>query len=70
MVKRPIFEGGEFLVADIRPEDVFVPEEMTKEHRLILASANDFVKREVAPIIAQIEENSESLTRSVVKITG
>ena len=70
MVKRTIFEGGEFLVADIRPEDVFVPEEMTKEHRLILASANDFVKREVAPIIAQIEEKSESLTRSLLKITG
>ena len=70
MAKRSLFEGGEFLIADIRHEDVFAPEEMTKEHKMIHAAANDFIKREIAPNIAQIEAKSEALTRSLLKVAG
>ncbi|UCD32155.1 MAG: acyl-CoA dehydrogenase family protein, partial [Desulfobacterales bacterium] len=70
MAERKLFTGGEFLVTEPRPDDVFAPEEMTREHKMIYAAANDFVRREIDPNIAQIEEKSEALTRSLLKIAG
>ncbi len=70
MAERKIFAGGEFLITDIRPDDVFAPEEMTQKHKMIYSAVKDFVKREIEPNIAQIEEKSEALTRSLLKIAG
>jgi alkylation response protein AidB-like acyl-CoA dehydrogenase len=70
MSERKIFLGGEFLVADISPEDVFTPEDMNREHRMVYESAVDFVKKEIVPNIEKIEEKDESFARSLIRKTG
>ena len=70
MTERTIFAGGEFLITDIKPEDVFIPEDLTKEHKMIYSAAKDFVKKEVMPIVEQIEEKNEKLSRSLLKTAG
>jgi alkylation response protein AidB-like acyl-CoA dehydrogenase len=70
MSERKIFLGGEFLVADISPEDVFTPEDMNREHRMVYESAVDFVKKEIIPNIEKIEEKDESFARSLIRKTG
>ena len=32
MAKERLFKGGEFLIADALPEEVFTPEDFTNEH--------------------------------------
>lgn len=70
MSERRIFLGGEFLIADIKPEDVFTPEDMSREHRMVYESAVDFVKKEVIPNIEKIEEKDEAFARSLLRKTG
>ena len=70
MEKRKVFAGGEFLIADIKPEDIFVPEEMSKEHQMIYQAAVDFVKKEIQPNMDRIEEKDVSYIRSLFKLAG
>ncbi|MFC1813580.1 acyl-CoA dehydrogenase family protein [Thermodesulfobacteriota bacterium] len=70
MTERTIFAGGEFLITDVKPEDVFIPEDLTKEHKMIYSAAKDFVKKEILPIVEQIEEKDEKLSRSLLKTAG
>ncbi len=70
MEKRKVFAGGEFLIADIKPEDIFVPEEMSKEHQMIYQAAVDFVKKEIQPNMDRIEEKDVSYIRSLFKMAG
>jgi len=48
MSKRRIFAGGEFLITDTEPGDVFIIEEMTMEHKMIYTADNRIlVKKEI-----------------------
>ena len=70
MSQRKIFSGGEFLVSEILPKDVFTPEDLTREHKMIYETAVDFVKKEILPNIEHIEEKDESFVRSLFRKTG
>ncbi len=70
MAERKIFAGGEFLVTDAGAEDVFILEEMTREHKMIYAAALDFVKKEIRPNMERINEKNEELSRSLLKKAG
>ncbi|MDQ1330144.1 MAG: hypothetical protein QG578_407 [Thermodesulfobacteriota bacterium] len=70
MPQRKIFSGGEFLVSEILPGEVFAPEDFSREHRMIYGTANDFVKKEILPNIELIEEKDESFVRSLFRKTG
>ena len=49
MSERRVFAGGEFLIVDSNPEDIFIPEEFTREHKMIYDAANNFVKKRDHP---------------------
>ena len=70
MSQRKIFLGGEFLVSEILPKDVFIPEDLSREHKMIYDTAGDFVKKEILPNIEHIEEKDESFVRSLIRKTG
>jgi alkylation response protein AidB-like acyl-CoA dehydrogenase len=70
MAERKLSAGGEFLITTPQPEDTFVPEEMTQEHKMIYSTALDFVKKEIQSNIEQIEEKNEEKVRSLLKMAG
>jgi alkylation response protein AidB-like acyl-CoA dehydrogenase len=70
MAARKIFAGGEFLVTDAGVKDIFILEEMTREHKMIYAAAFDFVKKEIRPNMERINEKNEELSRSLIKKAG
>lgn len=70
MSKRRIFAGGEFLITDSEPGDVFIVEEMTMEHKMIYSAAIDFVKKEILPNGEQFEKINEGYTRSLLEMAG
>ena len=63
MAERNIFAGGEFIIKDARPEDVFTPEELTQEHKMIYGAALDFLKKLIFPNVEQIEARDEEFSR-------
>ena len=70
MGERKIFVGGEFLITDVAPEDVFTPEDFTEEHKMILETTRDFVAKEVQPNIDRLEEKDHDLVLSLLGKAG
>lgn len=70
MTELKLFKGGEFLITDALPEEIFTPEDFTKEHRLIGKSAEEFGLGELAPIRDELEELNPDLLRSLINKAG
>ena len=62
--------GGAFLIEETRPEEIFIPEEFTEEHRMIEQSCSDFIAQEVLPNIIAIDEMEEGLMPSLLDKAG
>jgi alkylation response protein AidB-like acyl-CoA dehydrogenase len=62
--------GGEFLIRDCKPEEIFIPEEFGEEHRMIEQSCSDFIDQEVIPVIEAIDKMEEGLMSSLLEKAG
>ncbi len=55
------------MIESSRPEGIFTPEDLTDQHRLIAQTAQEFVDREIAPRLKEIEEKKPGLLRELLK---
>ena len=62
--------GGSFLLESPRAEDVFTPAELTDDQRLIGQTAEEFVTKEVKPLIPELEQHKEGLMVGLLKKAG
>ncbi|MEJ2008377.1 MAG: acyl-CoA dehydrogenase family protein [Acidobacteriota bacterium] len=60
-------KGGSFLIEQRRPEEIFTPEDMTDQHRLIARTAEEFMQREIVPRVREIEGKNLPLLRELLK---
>ncbi len=65
-----ILKGGEFLIRDSRPEDVFIPEELNEEQLMVKQMATDFLQNDIAPNRNKIEKQDPGLTVALLKKMG
>ncbi|OZI08707.1 acyl-CoA dehydrogenase [Siphonobacter sp. BAB-5385] len=49
-------KGGEFLIADTPAERVFIPEDLSEEQRMVAATCEEFLNREVMPRLKELDE--------------
>ncbi len=49
--------GGAFLIEPPRPGDIFTPEELSDDQRLIGRMAQEFVAKEVTPLVHKLEQH-------------
>lgn len=64
MVKSAVLKGGEFLVKETNPADVFTPEDMNEEQEMILEMCLDFVKNEAQAVAPKIENQVPLLNKA------
>jgi alkylation response protein AidB-like acyl-CoA dehydrogenase len=64
MVKSAVLKGGEFLVKETNPADVFTPEDMNEEQQMILEMCLDFVKNEAQAVAPKIENQVPLLNKA------
>ncbi|MGH9431828.1 MAG: acyl-CoA dehydrogenase family protein [Terriglobia bacterium] len=60
-------KGGSFLIENRVPSEIFTPEDLTDQHRLIAQTAQAFVDREITPRIKEIEQKTPGLMRELIK---
>jgi alkylation response protein AidB-like acyl-CoA dehydrogenase len=65
-----IIKGGSFLIEDIRPDQVFTPEDFDEEQRLVAKSTEEFAQGEVLPRADELEELNYELIRSLMRRAG
>jgi butyryl-CoA dehydrogenase len=63
-------KGGAFLLEDLRPEDIFVPEDFSEEQKQIAKTAAEFSRNEVMPATDEIEAKNFALTRKLLRKAG
>jgi alkylation response protein AidB-like acyl-CoA dehydrogenase len=64
------FKGGEFLVRDSEPKDIFIPEEFDEEQRMIAETCQDFLDTEVLPDLDRIDHLEEGLMQELLTKAG
>ena len=60
-------KGGSFLIKQRTPEEIFTPEDMTDQHRLIARTTEEFMQKEVLPRVREIEEKNPELLRELLR---
>jgi alkylation response protein AidB-like acyl-CoA dehydrogenase len=70
MADTKLFKGGEFLLVDASPEEVFTPEDFNKEQILIAKSAEEFGVGELLSRREEIEELNPDLLKDLIKKAG
>src|SRR5579884_4183559 len=62
--------GGAFLVEEIAPQDVFIPEEFSAEDQLVARTASDFLRKEALPQVERIESGDHDLMAALMRKAG
>ena len=63
-------DGGEFILKDISPDEVFSPEDFSEEQKMIKDTVIDFVDREIWPQKMRFEEKDYDFTVESMKKIG
>jgi alkylation response protein AidB-like acyl-CoA dehydrogenase len=66
----PTRKGGSWLLDDTSAADVFTPEKLTDEHRLMAQTTTEFIDAEVMPNLDRLESKDWELARSLVRRGG
>lgn len=69
-VSQTLNRGGSFLITNIAPEDVFTPADLSDDQRLIGQTAEEFVKKEVVPLIPDLEAHKAGLMAQTLRKAG
>jgi len=64
---KSIIKGGSFLIETRLPGEVFTPEDLDSQHRLIAQTAEEFVEQEIVPHLREIEEKKAGLLKDLLK---
>lgn len=70
METKNILKSGEFLVREVEPDDVFIPEEFNEEQKMIAQTCKDFLETEVYPNLEAVEKSDRELMKIILKKSG
>lgn len=63
-------KGAEFLIRESVPEEVFTPEDFSEEQLMIKDMADQFISKEITPIVDRIDKLEEGLMPSLLEKAG
>ncbi|NCC72137.1 MAG: acyl-CoA dehydrogenase [Sphingobacteriia bacterium] len=67
---KDILKGGEFLIKESEPSDVFIPEEISEEQKMIAQTCSDFLEAYVYPNLDRIDNQEEGLMKHLLQKSG
>ena len=70
VAQKTVLRGGEFLIKDSRPEDIFIPEEINEEQKMIRDMVSDFLHNELLPNIDKIEKQEDNIAVKLLDKLG
>lgn len=66
----PTIKGGEWLIKESRPENIFTPEDYNEEQKMIMEMCTSFLQNEVLPQIERIDKLEPGLMPSLLDKAG
>ncbi len=62
--------GGSFLIQASGPEDIFTPEDLNEEHRMIIQMCDEFLDKEVIPHLVDIDLQKDNILPTLLDKAG
>ncbi len=69
-MEKNTLKGGEFLIKETDPQDIFTPEEFNEEQLMIAKSCRDFTTKNVIPKIDDLDNHDTELLIKLLKQAG
>ena len=63
-------KGGEFIIKDSKPENIFTPEDFSQEHIMMKESVQEFIDREIWPYKERFEKKDYEFTKQCMQKAG
>lgn len=70
VAQKEALKGGEFIIKETDPQDVFIPEEFSEEQKMMAAATQDFIDKEITPNIERIDSLEEGIMPSLMDKAG
>ena len=67
---KTLIKGGEFIIKETQPEDIFTPEDFSEEQIMMKDSVKEFVDREIFPYKDRFEKKDYEFTKSCMVKAG
>ncbi|MEP2969171.1 acyl-CoA dehydrogenase family protein, partial [Nonlabens ulvanivorans] len=68
--KIEMIRGGQFIVKETNPSEVFTPEDFSDEQKMMRDSVEEFVDKEIVPHKERFEKKDYALTEEVMRKAG
>lgn len=68
--KKTVLKGGEFLIKESNPQDMFIREDATEEQRSFSDMASEFIDKRIAPSYDEIEHKNYDKVVELLKEAG
>ncbi|MEK7251207.1 MAG: acyl-CoA dehydrogenase family protein [Bacteroidota bacterium] len=63
-------KGGEFLLREFQPNEIFTPEDFSETHQMIAKTTEDFINGEVMPHVKEIDEMRHEINVALLRKAG
>jgi len=63
-------KGGEFLIKEVKSEEIFITEEFNEEQKMMKDAVIEFIDREVWPLKERFENKDYALTEEIMRKAG
>jgi alkylation response protein AidB-like acyl-CoA dehydrogenase len=65
-----IIKGGEFLIKDAKPNEIFIPEDFNEEQRMLASMCQEFLDKEIYPNVERLDHMEEGLMAAMLDKAG
>ena len=69
-LNKPAAKGGSFLLESPAPQDVFTPADLSDDQKLIGQTTEEFVLKEVLPVVKDLEAKKPGLMAGLCRESG
>jgi len=69
-IEKQVIRGGQFLVKEANPQDIFTPEDFSEEQKMMRDSVKEFVDREIWPKKENLKRKTTTLTEEIMRKIG
>ncbi len=70
VANKEAIKGGEFLIKETDPQDIFIAEEFSEEQKMMAVATQDFINKEIVPNVDRIDSLEKGLMSSIMDKAG
>ena len=67
---KTVIKGGEWIIKEVKADDIYIPELFNEEQKMVLDMCNQFVETEVLPVMDRVDKLEPGLMPNLLEKAG